>query len=177
VSRADEIVAAARTVVERDGARSLTMQAVAAELGIKAPSLYKHVTGKGAIEVDLVAAALSEMGDVLHEASAGGDTHPVAALLAAYRRQALAHPELYRLATEGRLPRGELPPGLEDWAGEPFLLVTGEAHRAQALWSLAHGMVVLELDGRYPPGSDLDRTWAAAAAAFTPADAGSLPAW
>jgi hypothetical protein len=30
-------------------------------------------------------------------------------------------------------------------------------------------MVTLELDGRYPPDSDLDRTWSEAAAAFTAA--------
>ena len=40
-------------------------------------------------------------------------------------------------------------------------------YRSQALWSFAHGMVILEIDGRYPDGSDLDRTWAAGADAFT----------
>jgi hypothetical protein len=30
----------------------------------------------------------------------------------------------------------------------------------------AHGMVTLELDGRYPPGSDLERTWSAGSPAF-----------
>ena len=58
---------------------------------------------------------------------------------------------------------------MEDWAGEPFLLVMGEPYLAQVVWSAAHGMVSLELDGRYPPDSDLDRTWAEAAAAFTAA--------
>ena len=87
-------------------------------------------------------------------------------MLAAYRTYARAHPNLYRLATAGPLPRGDLPAGLEDRAGEPFLAVTGDAHRAQALWAFTHGMVVLELDGRFPPGSALDRTWAEGAAAF-----------
>jgi hypothetical protein len=35
------------------------------------------------------------------------------------------------------------------------------------MWSFAHGMVILELDRRYPDGSDLDRTWRAGAEAFT----------
>jgi AcrR family transcriptional regulator len=174
VTRADEVVAAARVVLERDGAEGLTMQAVAAELHIKAPSLYKHVDGKRAIEIELVALALSEMGQALHDALAAagaGGAGPrgrdrVATLLAAYRRHALAHPNLYRLATAGPLPRHQLPPGLEDWAGEPFLTVTGDAHRAQALWAYAHGMVVLELDGRFPAGSELDVTWSAGASAF-----------
>jgi AcrR family transcriptional regulator len=169
--RADDIVAAARAVLERDGPDGLTMHAVADALGIKAPSLYKHVAGKAAIEVALVRTVLVEMGGALHaaveQAAEDGEPRPVEALLRAYRREALAHPDLYRLATAGRLPREQLPPGLEDWAGQPFYLVTGDPYRAQALWSFAHGMVILELDGRFPEGSDLDVTWAEGAAAFS----------
>lgn len=170
-ARADDIVAAARVVLEREGPAGLTMHAVADALGIKAPSLYKHVAGKPAIEVALITAVLVEMGSALHtavvQATAEGEHRPVEALLRAYRREALAHPNLYRLATAGRLPREQLPPGLEDWAGEPFFLVTGDPYRAQALWSFAHGMVILELDGRFPDDSDLDVTWAEGAAAFS----------
>jgi hypothetical protein len=43
------------------------------------------------------------------------------------------------------------------------------------MWSFAHGMVILELDQRYPDGSDLDRTWRAGAEAFNLA-AGAGPA-
>ena len=164
-SRVDEVVAAARRVVDRDGPQGLTMRSVADELRIKAPSLYKHVAGKAAIEVELMAATLAEMGEALHAVLAeGGST---AELLATYRREARTRPNMYRLATTGTLPRDELPPGLEDWAGEPFLTVTGEPHRAQALWAFAHGMVILELDGRFAADADLDRTWAEGAAAFT----------
>lgn len=163
-SRVDDVVAAARRVLDRDGPQGLTMRSVADELRIKAPSLYKHVAGKAAIEVELIAATLAEIGEALHATLAeGGST---ADLLATYRREARANPNMYRLATTGALPRDRLPPGLEDWAGEPFLLVTGEPHRAQALWSFAHGMVILELDGRFPADADLDRTWAEGAAAF-----------
>jgi AcrR family transcriptional regulator len=188
VTRADEVVAAARVVLERDGADGLTMQAVASELGVKAPSLYKHVAGKGAIELELVALALAEIGQALHDALAdpgpdaagSGTPDRVATLMAAYRRHALAHPNLYRLATAGPRRRHLLPPGLEDWAGEPFLTVTGEPHRAQALWAYAHGMVILELDGRFPADSELDVTWWAGASAFggsaDPAGRPGLPA-
>ena len=66
--RVAAVVAAAHTVLERDGIDGLTMHAVAGELGIKAPSLYKHVAGKGAIELGLVAVALAEIGQALHDA-------------------------------------------------------------------------------------------------------------
>ncbi|HEY6534074.1 MAG TPA: TetR/AcrR family transcriptional regulator [Acidimicrobiales bacterium] len=165
--RAAEIVATARVVLEAEGADALTMRRLGDELGMKAPSLYKHFDGKAAIELVLVEEALLEMGEALRSAIDGLRTvEAVEPLLRAYRRTALDHPSLYRLATLGPLPREGLTPGVEDWAGEPFLLVMGEPHLAQAVWSAAHGMVSLELDGRYPPGSDLDRTWTAAASAF-----------
>ena len=159
----------ARAVLDAEGREALTMRRLAEEVGIRAPSLYKHVRDKAAIEALLVEDALAEVGEALHATVARpGPEGPVAALLAAYRRAGLDHPHRYRLATSGPLRRDLLPPGLEDWAGEPFLLAVGEPHRAQALWSLAHGMVILEIDGRYPPDSDLSLTWQAAATAFTP---------
>jgi len=42
----DEVVLAAAAVLARDGYDSLTMRAVAAEIGVKAASLYWHVKGK-----------------------------------------------------------------------------------------------------------------------------------
>ncbi len=165
--RLARVVAAARTVIDRDGLDGLTMQAVAAELRIKAPSLYKHLSGKAAIEVELIVDALADLGDALHAAVAGAPpTARTAHLLDAYRRLALAAPDLYRLATRGELPRADLPPGLEAWAGEPFRLATGDPYRGQALWAFAHGMVVLELDRRFADATRLDTTWAEGAAAF-----------
>jgi AcrR family transcriptional regulator len=166
-ARVAKVVAAARAVIGRAGLDGLTMQSVAAELRIKAPSLYKHVGGKRDIEIELIVDTLAETGEALHRAVA--EARPgrrVAALLDAYRRVALAAPDRYRLATQGRLPRRELPPGLEAWAGAPFRLATGDPYRGQALWAFAHGMVVLEIDRRFADATQLDTTWAEGAAAF-----------
>ncbi|MGK5729416.1 TetR/AcrR family transcriptional regulator [Streptomyces sp. URMC 124] len=165
--RAAQIVAAARDLLEERGRDELTMRALAESLGIRAPSLYKHFRNKEAVEAALTEDGLAEMGAALYAAlRKAPEVERVPALLAAYRRHALAHQGLYRLATTGTLPRAALPDGLEEWAGTPFYLATEDPHRAQALWSYAHGMVVLELDGRYPDGSDLDLTWQAGALAF-----------
>lgn len=143
------------------------MRRLAGEIGIRAPSLYKHFANKAAVELALVEDALFEFGDITHRAiHEPGSSGRLVSLLTHYRRLGLASPSLYRLATAGSLARDRLLPGLEEWAGNPFYVVTGEEHLAQALWSYAHGMVTLELDGRYPQGSDLDRTWSAGAAAF-----------
>ena len=143
------------------------MRRVASELGIRAPSLYKHFSSRADIEAASVAHAMVEIGEAthraLHEKQAGS---ALMSLLIAYRQSCLASPALYRIATQGGFDRGKLPAGLEEWAGNPFYVVTGNPELAQALWSFAHGMVVLELDRRYPPGSDLDSTWRAGATAF-----------
>jgi AcrR family transcriptional regulator len=169
--RAAQIVAAARHLLETEGPEALTMRRLGDALGIRAPSIYKHLPGKHAVEVALIGDALTEIGHVLQQAVQPGTSGAIARLLAAYRDQALLHPNLYRLATNGPLPRHELPDGLEDWAGHVFFAVTGDPFVAQALWSFAHGMVILELDQRYPASSELDRTWQAGADAFAAAAA------
>ena len=169
--RATEIIAAARTLLESEGRDALTMRRLGQALGIRAPSIYKHLPGKHAVEVALIEAGLAEMGEALHRAVSDPQAPPgtgaVARVLAVYRTEALVRPNLYRLATSGQLPRADLAPGLEDWAGQPWLLAAGDPVLAQAMWSFAHGMVILELDHRYPDGSDLDQTWRAGAEAFT----------
>jgi AcrR family transcriptional regulator len=157
-------------LLEEEGPEALTMRRLGDALSIKAPSIYKHFDGKAAVELVLVEQALTEMGGALRAAVDGrAPADAVGPMLAAYRQLALAHPNLYRLATQGRLRRDEMAAGLEDWAGEPFLLVMGEPYLAQVVWSAAHGMVALEIDDRYPPDTDLARTWSQAAEAFTAA--------
>jgi AcrR family transcriptional regulator len=162
--RRDEIVAAARQILEADGREHLTMRSLAERLEIRAPSLYKHVADKDELESLLIAEALRGMGEALHAAIdglplRGSKKRALAALAEAYRTWALAHPHLYRLATEGELPRDQLPDGLEAWTAEPLVRVTGDQDRARAAWAFAHGMTILELDGRFPQAADLDAAW------------------
>jgi AcrR family transcriptional regulator len=167
-ARALDIIAAARAILETEGPDALTMRRLGDALGMRAPSLYKHFADKAGVESALIEEGLREIGEALHRvASRPGQRGAITRLLKTYRFYSVGHPNLYRLATGGRLAREALPTGLEDWAGEPFFLCTGDPYRAQAMWSFAHGMVILEIDGRFPEGSDLDRTWRAGAAAFT----------
>ena len=53
------------------GAGGLTMRALAARLGMQAPSLYKHVSGKDDLEVLLIAQALRDQGAAMHAAIDG----------------------------------------------------------------------------------------------------------
>ena len=161
MSRRDEIVEAARDLLEEEGPGGLTMRRLAERLGIQAPSLYKHLPDKLELEARLAGLALEEVAQAL---AGTGDLEELAR---AYRRYALAHPHLYRLTTERPLPRDRLPEGLEARAAAPILAAAGSSDRARAAWAFAHGMVQLELAGRFPPDADLDAAWDAGIAAFT----------
>jgi AcrR family transcriptional regulator len=191
------VVAAGRRLLEEEGVEALTMRRLADRVGIRAPSLYKHLPDKAALEAAIIATGLEEAATAFEaavegagegrnrgageaegasEASANaagagdgagkGAGGGLAALAAAYRRFALEHPHLYRLMNNGPLPREHLPPGLEERPAAPVLRVAGSQARARAVWAFAHGMVMLELDHRFPPDADLDAAWQAGIAAF-----------
>lgn len=164
--RAREILETARSILEEDGRGGLTMREIGHRMGIRAPSLYKHFPDKRSIEVGLISVGFEEWADVMDRASSR--RHPLAAIARAYRRYALDHPHMYRLTTTEPLPRADLPPGLENKAAAPLLAAAGSLPRARAIWGFAHGLVMLELDDRFPEGADVDAAWRSGLRAFAP---------
>lgn len=161
-ARREEILAAAESIVRREGVDALTMRRLADELGIRAPSLYKHLRDKDELLAALQERALASMGAALQ--AAGDDLDDLAA---AYRTWARAHPALYEIGTGLPLDRERLSEGLEARAAEPVVAAAGgDEHRARALWAAAHGLVDLELHDRFPPGADVDAAWSALVDAF-----------
>jgi AcrR family transcriptional regulator len=164
--RALEIVTAARDLLEAEGPEAVSMRRVADRLGIRAPSLYKHLPDKEALEAALISAGLAESAEVFEEAVRETED-PLGALAAAYRGFARSHPHLYRLMTGRPLPRERLTPGVEERAARPVLdAVGGDTDAARAVWAFAHGMTILELNGRFPPGADVDAAWERGLTAF-----------
>lgn len=160
MSRREQVLDAALDLIEREGEGALTMRALAAAVGIRAPSLYRHFPDKAALEAALAARGLELL---RARAPADGD---LLAQLRAYRAFARDHPALYRLLTDRPLRRDLLPAGLEDAAAAPLVRATGSRVRARAAWALVHGLVALEQAGRFPDDADLDAVLAAAAAAL-----------
>jgi len=157
--RAREIVVAARELLEDEGPDALSMRRLGERLGIRAPSIYKHLPDKQALENALISAGFEEQAELFEVAVAGaGD--PVAAIARAYRDFAHRHPHLYRLMTERPLDRANLVPGAEERAALPLYEAFGRNRDlARAAWAFAHGMTILELNDRFPPGADLDAAW------------------
>ena len=69
--------------------------------------------------------------------------------------------------TERPLRRDLLEPGVEERAARPLLEAAGgDESLARAVWAFAHGMTVLEVNGRFPPAADLDAAWREGLAGF-----------
>lgn len=168
MSRRDESIAAALLVLETEGEQALTMRRIADEIGVRAPSLYKHIAGRDELIAALQAIGLRAAGQALSVVRAKR-TRPtrLAAFAVAYRRLALDRPELYRLTSGRPLLRDLLPDGLEREVGQVLVdVVGGDPDLARALWAFAHGMADLELAGRFPPDADLDMAWRVGVRAF-----------
>ncbi len=164
--RAREIVNAARVLLEHDGIEALSMRRVAQSLGIRAPSIYKHLPDKDALEAAIISAAFEEQAAIFEAAIEDSDD-PLTAIARAYRAYAREHPHLYRLMTERALNRELLDPGSEQRAARPIYQATGgNLDIARAAWAFAHGMTILELNDRFPGDADLDAAWEQGIAAF-----------
>ena len=152
--RRRDIVEAALRLLEAEGPAAVTMRRVAAELGIKGPSLYKHVRDKDVIVELLQHHAMTQFGQAV--AAAGPSPRAVAA---AYRAWAIANPHLYELAA--RRPLGpDITKHAEAFAGAPLAAVMGgDPDRMRAFLGLAHGLVDLELNGHFAADVDLEAAW------------------
>lgn len=159
----DEVLAAASRLLEQGGTESLTIRGIAKEAGVAPMSVYNHFDAKEGVVDGLVAQGFARLRHELEDAHSEPD--PDAALLEAgrrYRRLALEGPATYRLMFQR--PIDEVMASvtlIEAGAGAFGALVqlisrVQYAHgvdgppevAAQAIWSMVHGFVALELVGK-----------------------------
>src|SRR5688572_11789878 len=87
-----QIVAAGRALLEAGGLDAVTMQAVADNVGVRAPSLYKHVRDRSALIAAIADAALEELAELLAPLARVPDpASGIRALAIAFRSFAHAH--------------------------------------------------------------------------------------
>jgi AcrR family transcriptional regulator len=167
LSRAVVVSAAARLADQR-GFDALTLGAVAAELGVRPPSLYNHVQGLAGLRRDLALQGVRELDERIRDAAVGraGDDALVA-LTAAYRDYARERPGLYRALQRAPDPDdAELLAAAERLLRPVFavldgfgLVGDGAIHAARSLRSALHGFVELERLGGFGIDLDLDRSY------------------
>lgn len=156
------VVEAACRLVDREGPHSLSITALAEQLGVRPPSLYNHVDGVDGLERLVSLAGVDRLAEAFRAAvMARTGKDALRALAVANRRLALEHPGVYALAQIAR-------PGDDEYALkaaralEPVLAVLatyrleGEEaiHATRILRSALHGFALLETQGGF--GIDLD---------------------
>ncbi len=162
------IIAAARDLVEQEGAESLSLGQVASALGIKAPSLYRHVRDKSDLMRGVNDATIGALFDHL-SATNTRTAAPLPRLLTlarAYRDFALARPRSYALAfstTDASLRPDPIQVVQRVLPLQAAIApLSGEAQSLDALrglLSIMHGFISLELNEQLQRGGNLEETY------------------
>lgn len=165
----DRVVGEAERLTDQVGLDALTLAALADILGVRQPSLYKHIDGLPALKRAIAVRAKADLADVLVRAAVGksrGDA--IRALAAAYRSWAHEHPGRYQASLQAPDPTDAEDDAasaaavgvvLEVLAG--FGLAGPDAiDAARALRSALHGFVSLEAAGGFGLPHSLDHSYA-----------------
>ncbi|GGU90841.1 TetR family transcriptional regulator [Actinomadura cremea] len=163
------VVAAGAALADEVGLADLTMGLLAERLGVRTPSLYKHVGGQADLNRRIAALALGEAADAVGfavQGCAGRDA--LAAAARAYRAFVLAHPGRYA-ATIGVEPSGPDDPLAA--AGRrllgAFMAVlrgydiaeSDVDHALRTLRSLFHGFATLQASNAFQWSTDVDESF------------------
>ena len=164
-----DVVASAAGLADEIGFQGVTMGLLAGRLGVRPPSLYKHVDGLADLQHRLATLAMTELGEVIRDAvqgQAGRDA--LAAMMSAVRAYVNAHPGRYA-ATVGAEFTGPDDPLLA--AGtrvinsiaavlRGYSIAESEMnHAIRTLRSTMHGFAMLEASRGFQWDADPDESF------------------
>lgn len=161
------VVVAGREILEARGLDAVTMQAVAERVGVRAPSLYKHVPNRAALIGAIGTATLADLGRQLEPASRDPDpASGIRTIATAFRAFAHANPRAYELLFTN-LPPGSQPPADEyAKAASPLLAMSSRLvgperalEAARLVTAFANGFISMELSGAFRLGGDVDEAY------------------
>lgn len=164
----DRVVAEAAAMADEVGLPNLTLAALAAHLGVRQPSLYKHIDGLEALRRLLALRAKADLADVLGRAAVGlARKDALVAVADAFRTWALAHQGLYaavqRPATPGdsedEAVSGRILQVLTAVVGGYGLEDDDVIDAVRAFRSAVHGFVSLEVSGGFGLPVSTDRSF------------------
>jgi AcrR family transcriptional regulator len=165
----DRVVAEAERLADLVGPDNLTLAALADTLGVRQPSLYKHVDGLPALKRAIAVRAKTELADVLARGAVGRSRDDaIRALAAVYRGWAHQHPGRYHATLRAPDPTDPDDAAASSAAVTVVLDVLagydlhGEdaVDAARALRSALHGFVSLEAAGGFGLPRSLDHSYA-----------------
>ncbi len=173
------VIDAAAKLVDAQGVEALTITQIAAACGVRAPSLYKHITDLDEVRSALTLRAYAAMADALHATADPDPGRAVLAVAHAWRTWAKAHPGVYLIASRTHV------------RGDPRVFAEGAKmvacvlervrglnvgddraiHLTRALRAAIHGFVLLELADGFGLASDVDASFEVAVRAVIAAAA------
>ena len=163
---ADEVVRAAAEIADETSFANLTLGLVAERLGVRPPSLYKHVDGLADLQHRVAILAMTELGEITRDAAAGlAGRDALAAVAHALRGYVTAHPGRYT-ATIGAGFTGPDDPLLK--AGTRVIDLIGSVlrgyriaepaivHAIRSVRCTLHGWAALQAASGFQWSGDLD---------------------
>ncbi|GGJ78410.1 TetR family transcriptional regulator [Streptomyces camponoticapitis] len=163
------VVAAGAALADEVGLANLTMGLLAERLGVRTPSLYKHVGGQEDLNRRIATLALGEAADAIGGAVQGyAGRDALAAAARAFRAFVLEHPGRYGatigvephgpddpLAVAGRRSLGAFRAVLRGYdIAEPDV-----DHALRMLRSLCHGFATLQAANGFQWSADIDESF------------------
>jgi AcrR family transcriptional regulator len=163
------VVATAATIADAEGLDAVSVSRVAADLGVKPPSLYNHVDGRDGLLRGIALLGLAELATALRDAAVGrSGTDALLAAAQAYRSYVKAHPGRY-LAGAITAPAAD---DQEHQQAATLILDTFTAtlrsydlsptetvHALRALRASIHGFATLETSAGFGLSVDLDESF------------------
>ncbi|MBT0773233.1 WHG domain-containing protein [Kineosporia sp. J2-2] len=160
------VTAAAAALTDEIGFDRLSMGLIAERLGVKTPSLYKHVDGLADLSHRIAVLAMDEFADTLRDAIqglAGGDA--LAAAAQAIRGFVLEHPGRYAAANLAQRSGDDDPlvPASGRVLASLAAVLNGyhlepgqQIHAMRMLRSVLHGFATLEAGGGFQIDADVE---------------------
>ena len=152
------VIAAGATLADEVGFPGVTMGLLAERLGVRTPSLYKHVESLEAVQRGIGLQATRDIGAVLARAAVGrSGPEAVRAIADAFRQWVIDHPGRYAATVRAPGPEDEEYQAVGDEAVQilfdavaGFKLTGDRATDAvRALRAIIHGFVGLEIGGAF----------------------------
>ncbi|HEY0932992.1 MAG TPA: TetR-like C-terminal domain-containing protein [Trebonia sp.] len=164
----DRVVTEAAALADEVGLGRLTLAALAARLGVRQPSLYKHVASLDALQRLISMRGKAELSDELGRAAIGrARDDAMVAMAHAWRAWALAHPGRYQAAERGAAPGDAEHEAVSRRTIEVIMTVAGGyglsgddvVDAVRAYRAALHGFVSLEASYGFAFPVDIDRSF------------------
>lgn len=151
--------------LREQGDTAISLRALAKQLGVSAPALYRHFSDRESLLAELAVTGFDELRTRLLAVDQQVPRRALIDIGVVYVAFAQDEPNLYRLMFGGRVLPKEAHPHLDNAGHGAFHVLQDTIDRAQqagylkpmplalmtaAAWSLVHGLAQLTIDGHLP---------------------------